>query len=69
MSNLEKARENRLRKALRRQGFILTKSRSYIPPDIYDGYRILDGFSGSVVNGWNWELDLDAVEEFVSSNQ
>ena len=59
MSNNERVRENRLRRAAHRQGLQLVKSRRRDPRALgYGTYQLLDG-NAVVASG----RDLDAVEE------
>lgn len=66
-----KVRENRLRRALDRQGYRLMKSRARDPRDLtYGGYQIVDHEVGGVAAGWGnanrgYALDLDGVEDWV----
>jgi hypothetical protein len=66
----DKVRENRLRRALDRQGYRLLKSRARDPRDLsYGGYQIVDHQRGGVVAGSGnanrgYALDLDAVEQW-----
>jgi len=61
------AKENRLRRLAKQKGFILRKSRvKYISADNYGDYMILDRYSGNIVAGERWNLDLDDVEDFLT---
>jgi hypothetical protein len=70
MSANEKTRENRLRRALDRQGYRLLKSRARDPQSLtYGGYQIIDLQHGGVVAGSGnvdrgYALDLDDVERW-----
>jgi hypothetical protein len=72
VADKEKVRENRLRRALDRQGYRLLKSRARDPRDLtYGGYQIVDIEVGGVVAGWGnanrgYSLDLDSVEEWTN---
>lgn len=64
----EKVRENRLRKMAKRQGYELQKSRRRDPRAIdYGGWMIVDPDSNGVVEGSNYSMDLDAIEEWLLS--
>ena len=68
MTNSEKVRENKMRRAAKRQGFILRKSRAkYVYPHSKDfgGYMILDASIGYIVIGERFGLSLEDVEEFL----
>jgi hypothetical protein len=71
MNVSEKVRENRLRRALDRQGYRLLKSRARDPRSLtYGGYQITDLRQGVVVAGWGnadrgYAFDLDDVERWV----
>lgn len=64
---LEKSRENKLRRQLYDQGYLLRKSRRQNGL-YYDegGYMIVDAAINGVVRGSRCELDLDDVEAFVN---
>jgi hypothetical protein len=70
VTDAEKIRENRLRRALHRRGLILMKSRARDPRDLtYGGYQIVDPTHGGPVAGWGnanrgYALDLDGVEDW-----
>jgi hypothetical protein len=72
LTNAEKTRENRLRRALDRRGYRLEKSRARDPYSLtYGGYQIVDIHIGGLVAGWGnaergYALDLDEVEKWVS---
>lgn len=59
-------KEARLRRLLRKGGYLLKKSRIKKPNiDNHGGYMIVDGRSNSVVQGAKFELTLNQVEVFV----
>lgn len=63
---LLKAREDRLRRALRRFGLALRKSRVVkLNLDNLGGYTILDADHNYVVAGTRFDLTLEDVERFV----
>jgi len=65
-SNAEKSRENRFRRQLVKQGYVLRKSRvRNINYNDLGGYRIVDLYRNFVVDGIRFELSLDDVEEFL----
>jgi hypothetical protein len=72
MTVVDKVRENRLRRALDRQGYRLVKSRARDLRDLtYGGYQIVDHEAGSVAAGWGnanrgYALDLDGVEDWTN---
>jgi hypothetical protein len=72
VTDKEKVRENRLRRALDRQGYRLLKSRARDPRDLtYGGYQIVGHEDGGTHAGWGnagrgYSLDLDAVEEWTN---
>lgn len=62
----EKAMEQRLRRALNREGYGLRKSRTKnIHADDLGGYMIYDLATNAVVAGARFDLDLDDVAGFV----
>jgi len=75
METAERVRENRLRRALERQGFRLLKSRARDPRALtYGGYQIIDPESGGCVAGWSeggkgpgYTFDLDDVEAWTKA--
>ena len=70
MTPAEKTHENRLRRALDRQGYRLEKSRARDPRDLtFGGYQIIDTATGGVTAGWGnanrgYAFDLDDVERW-----
>ena len=66
-----KVRENRARRAVKRQGFELRKSRSRDPLSVDFGlYAIIDINTGgavnpSIANRWVCSWSLDEVEEWI----
>ena len=67
----EEARESRLRRAVRRQGYALRKSRSRTPESCsYGGWAILDPTFNAWVAGMHpmeYTLDLDDVETWLNA--
>lgn len=62
----EKAMEQRLRRALNREGYGLHKSRTKaIHADDLGGYMVYDLATNAVVAGARFDLDLDDVARFV----
>ena len=66
MQTSNKTIENRLRRRLSTQGFMLRKSRARESIDNFGGYMILCGYNGHVVQGSRFELSLDDVEQFAN---
>ena len=64
---LEQRREQRLRSAARRQGYLVRKSRARTA-NLHDlgGYRIVDPYFNTIVAGETFDLDLDDVESWLS---
>jgi hypothetical protein len=64
----EAAREQRVRRSLKRIGYRLHKSRCRLGSiDNFGGYRIIDSDTNFVVLGVRYELTLDDVERWVVS--
>jgi hypothetical protein len=67
----EKVRENRIRRMIERQGYILKKSRSRDPRVAsYGGYMIVDRETNGVIAGghpWAYSMNLDEVEEWANT--
>ena len=61
--------ESRIRNSLRREGFILAKSRITQDNFNHGGYQILDGYSGIVVEGYFHELTLEDVAAWLAELQ
>lgn len=67
---VDKARENRLRRHADRLGLGLRKSRArYFRPDNQGGYMLFDVHTGAPQDGWNYDLDLDYVEEYLRESE
>lgn len=68
----EKLRENRLRRAARRQGFAIQKSRVRDPQHVCCGlWRIVDVSTNRVVIGagvLDYEMELDDVETWLNAS-
>ena len=60
----EKNRESALRRALRKNGCMLHKSRANINPDNLGGFQIVDIGMNAVIAGSRFDLDLDDVAEY-----
>ena len=69
----EKIRENRLRRAAKRQGRELQKSRARDPRALGFGrWRLVDAATNAVVAGghpWDYSLTLDEVEAWLTGDQ
>ena len=61
----QKAIEQRLRRKLQAQGYVLHKSRKAESIDNFGGYMICDMYTSFIVRGSRFELDLDDVAQFV----
>ncbi len=66
----DKAREQRIRRLLDNQGYILRKSRRRGWPTLDDHgqYMIVDAGSNFVAAGWRFDLDLDEVEAWATED-
>jgi len=66
VNNSEKARENRVRRALKRDGYLLQKSRKRDPNSLeFGGYMVIDADRNYVVfgsDGWAFSASLEDVE-------
>ena len=63
MDIAEKVRENRLRRHAKRLGLVMKSSRAkaWKISDL-GGYRLTDAYTGTIVAGERFDLDMDAVE-------
>lgn len=62
----EKTREQRLRRAAKRQGLELAKSKTRDPRALdYGRWRVLDGQRGEVVAGDDARMSIDDVERYL----
>jgi len=61
---LTKTKENRIRRALAKRGYLLKKSRAAESIDNLGGYMIVDANQNAVVAGERFNLSLDDVEQF-----
>lgn len=61
----EKAEESRYRHILRRQGYLLRKSRSGLNLNNQGGYMIVDAERNYIVAGQRFEMFLDDLKEWV----
>jgi hypothetical protein len=74
VTDLEKIRENRLRRMAQRQGYTLRKSRRRDPRALdFGGYALIDPWSRGPVfgfgrNGPDANLDLDQIEGFLTED-
>jgi len=68
MEATEKARENRLRKQLKKHGVRLQKSRiQNTNIDNYGNYMLIDIYRDLVLDGCKYEMTLDDVEYYVKN--
>lgn len=65
MNNL-KSRESKARQQLKEQGYVLEKRTNTVDPYHSGCYRILNGHTGTVEAGANFDLTLDEVEKFIA---
>lgn len=65
MENI-KSRENRARKELDKQGFTLQKHNGTADKYHSGNYRILNGHTGNIEAGENFDLTIEEVEAFIS---
>ena len=62
-------KDQNLRLAAQRRGFILMKRRDKkYAPGLGDGYMILDAFSGAIVAGHRYDMSPEAVREFLNEH-
>jgi hypothetical protein len=68
-SEIDKTRENRLRRMAARQGLALHKGRSRTPGDVDDrgGYQIVNVYRNTIEGGERFSLSLDQVEEWLKA--
>ena len=70
MDNQEKVKENYLRRAATRQGFILKKSKAKKwNVDNYQGWQIVDAQRNIIVAGEKFDMTLESVESFLSDEE
>ena len=62
---MTKTKENRIRRALAKRGYLLRKSRAEESIDNFGGYMIVDANYNAVIAGERFNLSLDDVEQFV----
>jgi hypothetical protein len=68
LSDTKNARDKRIRKALKRHGYFLIKSRTKIARDEDQGlYRIGETSNNAIAWGPKFELDLETVEAIIES--
>jgi hypothetical protein len=60
-----KNKEQQLRRALRKEGYSLHKSRKAVSIDNLGGYMIVNSYRNVVVAGSRYELSLDDVAEWL----
>ena len=65
MNNL-KNRENKARRQLKELGFVLEKRTNTVDPYHSGCYRILNGHTGIIEAGADFDLTLDEVEKFIA---
>lgn len=58
MGMSEKACENKLRRALMREGFLLKKARGSLSIDNLGGYQIVNGLNNTIEAGERFDLSL-----------
>lgn len=61
-----KNRENKARQQLKEQGYVLEKRTNTVDSYHSGCYRILNGHTGTVEAGADFDLTLDEVEKFIS---
>jgi hypothetical protein len=67
-SQTDSAREQRIRRQLKKEGLILQKSRTRSTNvDDYGQYRIIDS-NNNIVAGERWDLTLDYLEKDLKGN-
>ena len=62
----EKARENKARRELAKQGYALQKSHGIISGDNYGGYRIVDIQFNRIEAGERFNLGIEDVENWIN---
>jgi hypothetical protein len=68
LSDTKNARDKRIRKALKRHGYFLVKSRAMKPRDEDQGlHRIVETSNNMVAWGLKYDLDLETVEAIIES--
>jgi len=67
MEEIDKAREHRLRKKARRNGFVVCKSRerAHVPNLNNHGLYRLSNERNLAVLGWAFDASLEEIEEFL----
>lgn len=66
---LEKSRENKLRRQLRKQGYILQKKVIKNNPHQSGCYRIINAYFNRIETDENYNMTLEEVERFVNEEQ
>ena len=61
----EKAEENRYRRILRKQGYLLKKSRRGLSVDNQGGYMIVEADRNYIAAGQRFDMFLDDLKEWV----
>jgi hypothetical protein len=61
---IEHVQDQRVRRAVRRAGYLALKSRCKNPLDNGDGYMIVDPSTGFPVAGWGYTLSPEAAIAF-----
>lgn len=60
-----KQREDKARRRLRKEGYLVSKDRSHaITANHLGGYRVYDAHTNCVVRGSNYDCELDDLETF-----
>lgn len=62
-----KNKEQQLRRALRKEGYSLCKSRKAVSIDNLGGYMIVNSYRNVVVAGSRYELSLDDVADWLEA--
>jgi len=63
---MDKIRENRLRRQLANQGYLLRKSRAAESIDNLGGYMIISAGTNAIVGGPRFDFTLDDVDDYVN---
>ena len=66
METTIKIRENKARKQLKDQGYILEKRTNNINPYHSGCYRILNSWTGNIEAGAEFDLTLEDIEQFAA---
>lgn len=63
---LEKSRENKLRRQLRKQGYLLQKKIEKNNPHQSGCYRIVNMYTNFIETSEKYDMDIEDVERFVN---